>query len=99
MTLPDRVRIAGHDYAIALEDNEDFADANFGQVNHRTRRIRVNAVCDADQARATLLHEVLHAVDWAVDAELTEHQVSSISRGLFAVIRDNPDFATFLTTG
>lgn len=98
MTTPSTVRIAGLDFAVAIETSEDFTDEMFGQIDHRRRLIRLSDRVTPEQHRATLLHEILHGVDTACDTELTEHQVSALSRGLFAVLRDNPDVAAYLTT-
>jgi hypothetical protein len=98
VALPTSVRVAGLDFTVGIEDSEDFTDDLFGQVDYRRRRIRISDRADEVRQRETLLHEVIHAVDEAVDADLTEHQVTVIARGLFAVIRDNPDLGTFLTT-
>lgn len=98
MSLPNRVRIVGFDFDVVTEDSDDFTREYMGQLEPARLRIRVGAHLGPLQQRETLLHEVLHGVDMAVGADLTEQQISTISRGLFAVIRDNPDFATFLTT-
>jgi predicted transcriptional regulator len=97
LDLPATVRISGLNFNIAVEDNEDFTDDLMGQYDHRRRLIRLSDRVTPEQQRATLLHEILHDIDQAVDADLTEHQVSSINRGLYAVLQDNPEVTAYLT--
>jgi Zn-dependent peptidase ImmA (M78 family) len=95
--LPTNVRVAGFDFAVSIEAAEDFTDQLFGQVDYRKRSIRISNRADEIRQRETLLHEILHAVDEAVDGDLNEHQISVISRGLFAVLRDNPELGIFFS--
>lgn len=44
----------------------------------------------------TILHEVIHAIDFTVNTEMTEHQVRTIATGLLGVLQDNPEFAKYL---
>ena len=82
LVRPNRVRIAGLDFAIATESSEDFTDEQDGQINHLTRLIRISNLIDDHKAREILLHEMLHGVDRAFGADLTEHQVTVLSRGI-----------------
>lgn len=69
----------------------------------------LNGECDSDKqvitirdgqplesSQDTLLHEVCHAVDEAMDAKMKESQVKKLATGLLAVLKDNPRFAAFL---
>jgi len=55
--------------------------------------IRIDARNPEEEQAEALLHEVLHSVDLAVEAGLKEKQISALSRGLYAVFRDNPKLA------
>jgi hypothetical protein len=54
-----------------------------------------------DYARATLLHEILHACvrssDPTLDDEHEETVVAAITGPLLAMLRDNPDVLDYLT--
>lgn len=96
MTRPDLIRIAGLDFTVHTEASEDFTDHLGGQIDYRKRHIRLSDWVDVEQQREILLHEVVHGIDSAYGGKLTERQVSVLSRGLFAVLVDNPLFALFL---
>jgi hypothetical protein len=38
----------------------------------------------------TLLHEIIHAIDFGVSAKLSERQTELLANGLTFVLRDNP---------
>lgn len=54
----------------------------------------------ADQAdqqlQDTVLHELLHAIDYAMALELTERQVQAMSAGVLQVLQANPEFTRWL---
>ena len=50
-----------------------------------------------DQARDTLLHEVIHAIDNVDSLNLSEEQVRRIATGLRAVFTSNPEFARWVS--
>ena len=69
----------------------------------------LNGECDTDKqvisvrdgqplesAQDTLLHELIHAIDEAVDSGLKESQVKRLATGLLAALKDNPSLVAFL---
>ena len=84
--------ILGYDYAVLLATDDDEMDGYDGL--HRSKRLEiiVRARLKDDAKRETLLHEILHAIDEAFDAEMSETQVLRLSRGLYAVCRENRDY-------
>lgn len=94
MSLPARIRLIGFDFTIREETNPDFTDSLQGQIHSTNHEIRISN--NATDQRETLLHEILHGVSDAMDADLTERQVRVVVRGLYAAIRDNPDVAAYL---
>lgn len=95
MPLPKSLRIIGFDFSVALEDSEDFS--HMGEVNRYTQSIRIKSDVEGGERQDTLLHETLHAISDAMGADLSEMQVAVISRGILAVLRDNPKLVTYLT--
>lgn len=51
---------------------------------------------DPEQLADTLLHEVLHAIDYTLNMDLTEHQIHVLAAALYAVIADNPELISYL---
>ena len=97
MPLPKSIRIVGHTYTVQVEPSEHFNSQYMGQINHQELTIRVGTHIPPEQQRETLLHEVIHGVDVAMRLNLSEEDTSRLSRGLHAALRDNPDFAKYLT--
>lgn len=96
--MPATVRILG--FQVALETapcaNDPNLDGKYGYADHGRMRIRLREDNPPDEMRETALHEVLHFLDEAVQAGLTEEQVRRLARGLYAVLRDDPAFAAWL---
>jgi predicted lipid carrier protein YhbT len=74
---------------------------NLGECCYRTARLSVATRQTPFNTKDTLLHEVLHATlasaMWERTAEEEERYVNTISTGLTAVLRDNPEFVQWLT--
>ena len=85
------VRILGYDYDVALLPRTEMQDCD-GWENASLARIRVCDDLPDDRRREVTLHEVLHAVHKAVAVPLTEDQNAALSRALYAVCRENPEY-------
>ena len=44
----------------------------------------------------TLLHEIIHVIDYNNGTDMTEQQVKMTATGLLAVLKDNKEFAKWL---
>ena len=97
MTIPLKsIRILGKDYEI-VHDNECLSDQNLlGKTKCTQQKIIYTDDQGAASLRDTILHEVLHAVDWTIKSDLKETQVAAIASGLYAVFKDNPEFVEWL---
>lgn len=96
-TMPSSVRVLGMDMAVVVHTADDaHMDDKFGYCDNLRMRIVLSESNTPSQMRETCLHEVVHAVDWAVKADMEEDQVGRMARGLFAVLRDNPGFVKWI---
>jgi hypothetical protein len=94
MTIPSSVVILGRVYNI---DQKDFIDGDLlGQCDSDALKITIKknqpAILEAD----TLLHEILHAIDDAMQTKMKERQVHCTATGLLALFKDNPDFVKYM---
>lgn len=96
MRPPESITVIGFEVTIAREASKDFNDSRWGEYDSERRHIRLNGDIGGDLERETLLHEVVHAVSLAMDAELNERQVKVMARGLYSTLKDNPALARFL---
>ncbi len=106
--LPTAVKVGLHTYKIAaMTEAESEATSHFGWCDHNRSLIRVQTegVSD-DRLRATLLHEIQHAV-WHVmnlrtgmvgldSGDVEEYLVDTGTNELYRVLRDNPSVRKFI---
>jgi hypothetical protein len=89
---PKRVRILGKEYSVVqIADFE-----NCGECHDMKQQIKLRADMPMTLEQDTLLHEVIHALDYSMKLQMRERQVSALASGLIAVFRDNPSFVRHL---
>lgn len=97
--MPNTIRLIGYDIDVALftaEDDEELEDT-FGYCDtSASDRIVLNSNNTPIQMRETLLHELLHGIEFATATELSEEVVTRLARCLMALFRDNPEFGRWL---
>lgn len=87
------VRIGPMRYAV--KDVEGLAERGYiGQCNSVSCEIHLEPTQHPAKKRATLFHEILHAVSDTYDIKLTERQVNLLEAGLLNLFDDNPDLLT-----
>lgn len=95
MSLPEVVRVLGRDVPIVYVLPDDLPKA-VGEYDYENQIVRVrigqHPVFEAD----TVLHELLHAIDDAMQLGMKERQVHCTAVGLVALLRDNPDLLEYL---
>jgi hypothetical protein len=96
------VRVGPYVFRVVRKPGMTIADEKVGDSSVSLSRIRYADGPSPMQIRATILHEVLHAV--ALTAAITsedklaqEEWISRIESGLLGVIRDNPELIGYLT--
>lgn len=99
MKLPNKVRIAGLDYAIvpcdALQHQRMYGvfDANAREIRIDSNHYNHHNILD------TILHEILHGVYWQYNIKSEddeERTVTAMSTGLTQVLLDNPDLVKWI---
>jgi hypothetical protein len=91
-----KLKILGKTYAVHFVPHDDLPK-DYGECNNEEQWIKVRTDTHPETQADTFLHEVIHAVDFAVNAGMTERQVHSIATGLLAVFLDNPEFSEWIT--
>lgn len=59
-------------------------------------RISVGGGMAPDEERESLLHEVLHAIEYQQGLTLKEQQVRQLSVGLYETMKNNPKLVSYL---
>jgi hypothetical protein len=90
--LPKKIRVIGKDYKVISTNRIE----HFGECCHGKLKIKINRRQDKQQLKDTVVHEILHAIDYSMQLDLEEHQVHTMATGLHAVLSDNPEFSKWL---
>jgi hypothetical protein len=91
----NKVKVIPHNFS--EKESQKFAD-----FDSWTYEIRVsNDKMSHDVIRQTLLHELLHSIEYGnfPIKKLTEVQVEQLSAGLYSLIKDNKDFIKWIQKG
>lgn len=101
MKRPSKLRIIGkvHEveylpsgHAELTEGDDSFA----GRIDHDRQKIIVEEGQPLAAEQDTLLHEVFHGVERAMDLEVPETVIHRLATGVLAVLKDSPGFITYL---
>lgn len=85
------IRILGKVYTVQLVGKSDLPN-DYGECNNELQLIKIREDISPENKKDVLLHEVVHAIDFAMNLDLTERQVHAVATGLLAVFLDNSDF-------
>jgi len=88
-TIPTRIKIGGHWLEIKLRNRYEHGFDHVSSINHSAGVIFLNESLSLSKRWSCLIHEILHELDWQLDLDLKENQVSAIAEGLFQVLTDN----------
>jgi len=90
MKIPDTVKIIGHDYKISY-DPHLFRDESTGGGTSCANGLSIVLACDSLESNMAeiFLHEIIEQIKYRLQIELDHDDLSALSEGLFAVIRNN----------
>ena len=91
--LPKSIKIVGKTYAV--EEIPELEE-DCGACYDTKQLIKIAADLPQELSQDTLLHEVLHAIDFQMHLNLKERHISAMASGLIAVIKENPEFVKYL---
>lgn len=96
LTLPQEIKIIGKTYRVEPVPE---MDDDCGACYDSKQLIKISEDLAQELAQDTLLHEVIHAVDFQMHTNLKERQVSALASGLTAVFKENPEFVKYILAG
>ena len=94
MPLPKVVRVLGRDIPVKVYPADEMPKA-FGEYDYETQIVRIKEGQQPAFEADTLLHELVHAMDDAMQLNMRERQVHCIAVGIVALFKDNADFAEY----
>lgn len=74
----------------------DDGDEVDGLFDRSKKLIQIAAGQTHDDERETLLHEILHALEVQMDAEIPEAKLRQLAVGLYAALKDNRKLVSYL---
>ena len=92
MKLPQALDLLGKRWTITQKKDTN----NFGTCHHVRCVINISPTQSPENARDTLLHEVIHALEKEGLLKMNERQVTVLSSLLISALRQNPKLAAFL---
>lgn len=92
MTLPPYVMILGKRYQIIESSHIE----ECGLTEPHACTIYISTDINPQQVRDTLLHEIVHAIDYEMHLGMKERQVHCVATGLLNLFKDNPHLASEL---
>ena len=88
--IPNRIKIGWKQYDVVFADSRLNSGAElYGQINYDNCTITLRESSSPDQLRATLIHEVLHAIAEMYGLPLEEKFVTDLANALYTAIKDN----------
>lgn len=90
--MKDFIRIIGKDFELVERESCDKLSPKFaGLIDHNDQTITIKGGLTRCDRFEVILHEIIHAISEATEADLSEKQTRILGRGLFAVMRENPE--------
>lgn len=101
MKRPSKLRIIGKVHEVVYlpvgdERLKDGNDACVGRIDHDALQVLIEEGQPLATEQDTLLHEVFHGVERAMDLEVPETVIHRLATGVLAVLKDSPGFITYL---
>jgi len=93
---PAKIKVLGKPFTVTYASGAPLSDDLNGECDTDKQAILVRDGQPLESEQDTLLHELMHAIDEAVDARMKETQVKKVSTALLAVLKDNPALVAYL---
>ena len=84
--LPDSIRLSGFDIEIKYVDGE-FGDYRGQSKTSPSRHILIDKSQDAQDIRASIIHEMLHQIDIIYDCKVSESVTKRLAHGINELIQ------------
>lgn len=74
----------------SFKDPEQMGETRLNELNER--QILIKRGLSATETASTIIHEIIHAIDFEYEIGLTERQVLKLEKGIFTFLRLNKLF-------
>ncbi len=90
---PEHIKLMGKKWSISYGG---LKDDDLGESDLENQHITIKDGLKPEQEKSTLLHECLHAISDTLGLGLNEKHVQGLETGLWALLKDNPQFVSYL---
>lgn len=99
LNIPNKVRIGSFDYTVEITEKNLVLDGReaYATIDYNNHKIEVNKrLGDKQSNELCFLHELFHALVRERNLTLDDEElvVEELARGMYQVIRDNPNMFT-----
>jgi hypothetical protein len=91
--IPKSVNVLGREYQIEVEQH---LPNMFGYCDYENLLIKIKADQQPAMELDTVLHEILHAIDYSMNTELEERQIYCMTVGILSVLKYNQPLLEYL---
>lgn len=93
MKIPPKINIGGMIYDIKLIPGKEHSDLHgrnyIGSIDHEKCLITLEKDMDGQMILESLLHEIMHGIEYSNQLKLSEKNVFRIARGFYQVLKNN----------
>ncbi len=91
MKILKKIKVLYKEYTVEETVNlHDNGGDLYGQIHYLPEKILLNTDASEEQRKATLLHEIMHALDEIYNIGLEEEQVDKLGNAIYMLQKDNP---------
>jgi hypothetical protein len=93
MPFPNTIDIIGREYEVLYKDE---LAGDVGQCDYEKLQIHIKTGQQPFLEADTILHEIIHAIDDAMQTKMSERQVHCTATGIMALLKNNQEFLEYL---
>jgi len=93
MRVPHEILIKGKRIKIVMVDTDEFyEDDHLGEAHYDEREVLIKRNLSPKEAIKTILHELLHFIDYYYDLKLKHQNIYDLEEPLYQLMSKNPEF-------
>lgn len=92
----NNIKVHGKNFSVTPFKDDLSKGEACGFTNVKLNVIQFDPNTGVDALKETLLHELIHVVDFDAQLEMTERQVHACAAGIYSILKDNPLFAKWV---
>ncbi|APM40489.1 hypothetical protein BS101_18015 [Clostridium kluyveri] len=90
MNIPDKIKIGGMIFSVALIDNLMRDGSSSGRSCGNSQEIQIDKSASHQYKETTFIHEVLHQINFVYNIGLEHKQIYDLETAIYALVKDNP---------